>query len=250
MTEKLSNRISSLDGLRAFSILLVLFAHSEITAGFPAFVAQNLNFEFGTLGVRVFFVISGFLITTLLVREEQARGRISLSAFYKRRFLRILPAYYFYIFALFIVTLFAPVFSCPVSTYLSAATFTTFLWGYWGSPTGFDLSWPLVHTWSLSVEEQFYLLWPTLLILIPPGLGRRRFAVIFIIGFSLLMRMLFLHFGVYPKILFEHIFLTQADSLMFGCLLALSIVTNRSLMNRIFSFHPPALRAFSIALIA
>jgi len=112
----------------------------------------------GKLGVRVFFVISGFLITSLLLKESEKRGKISLLAFYKRRALRILPVYYFYILAIAVVTMmgFRGIAS---STFASALTFTTELWGNWNSVQ----NWPLSHTWSLSIEEQFYFTWPALL---------------------------------------------------------------------------------------
>ncbi len=220
------HRIPSLDGLRAVSIMMVLYSHSALTDGFPRLVARLITFPLGETGVRFFFVISGFLITTLLVKEERTRGAISLSAFYKRRFLRILPAYYFYILIVFIVGCFATSIRCPLSTYLSAATFTTRLWGYWGGPHGFDRSWCLIHTWSLSVEEQFYILWPTLLVFIPSGLNRRRIIVSFIIGLAPLMRVLFIHYGLNSKILIDQLFLTQADSIMFGCMLALALLTS------------------------
>src|SRR3954463_4948336 len=87
-----ANRIRSLDGLRALSILLVLAAH------FTAPVLGNTPFLYwGELGVRIFFVISGFLITSLLEQERQTTGRISLRNFYARRSLRIFPLAYAFI---------------------------------------------------------------------------------------------------------------------------------------------------------
>ena len=93
-------KIPSLDGLRAFSIMLVVVGHLHATRGFPELGLEHILGDYGLLGVRVFFVISGFLITTLLLRELEQQGRISLRAFYARRALRIFPAAFAFIGAL------------------------------------------------------------------------------------------------------------------------------------------------------
>jgi peptidoglycan/LPS O-acetylase OafA/YrhL len=85
-------RIPSLDGLRAFSILLVLLGHTALSDGAPHFLSPFSHL--GNIGVRFFFVISGFLITTLLLKEANKTGTISLGSFYLRRALRIFPAVY------------------------------------------------------------------------------------------------------------------------------------------------------------
>jgi peptidoglycan/LPS O-acetylase OafA/YrhL len=87
------DRIPSLDGLRALAILLVLFAHAHQTRGSPDVPALYALGRRGAMGVDVFFVISGFLITTLMFREKDRTGRLALGAFYLRRLLRIVPAY-------------------------------------------------------------------------------------------------------------------------------------------------------------
>jgi peptidoglycan/LPS O-acetylase OafA/YrhL len=144
-------RISSLDGLRAISILLVLGGHLVGTANYPAFgLAFGL---WADLGVRIFFVISGYLITALLLREHDRTGRISLPAFYIRRTRRIFPAFYAYL-AVIALTV-----GLPWSDLWHAATYTT---NYHLDPAR---SWYVGHLWSLSVEEQFYLLWPLVLVL-------------------------------------------------------------------------------------
>jgi peptidoglycan/LPS O-acetylase OafA/YrhL len=138
--------IPSLDGLRAISIALVIFSHVKNTQRFP----QQLSFlgDEGRFGVRVFFVISGFLITTLLLREHERTGTVSLKNFYLRRAYRIFPAAY----ALMLVT-------CVLFwSHLSFADISlavTYLTSYQvvRSPV-------LGHIWSLSVEEQFYFIWP------------------------------------------------------------------------------------------
>src|SRR5205807_9098473 len=92
---RLSGRIASLDGLRAVSILLVLLGHAAMSDGAPHILSPLSHI--GNIGVRFFFVISGFLITTLLLKEQAKTGTISLKQFYLRRTLRIFPAAYFFI---------------------------------------------------------------------------------------------------------------------------------------------------------
>ena len=84
----MDRRIPSLDGLRAISILMVLYGHAVGTAGFPV---HHTSLGLAEFGVRVFFIISGFLITKLLLNELESTGRISLKGFYRRRVLRIFP---------------------------------------------------------------------------------------------------------------------------------------------------------------
>src|SRR5512141_1648626 len=93
----MAKRIPSLDGLRAISIVMVLFGHMAGTRGLPV---RWLPFAWGSLGVTVFFVISGFLITSLLVKEHSKTGTISLRTFYLRRTMRIFPAMYVFVAAI------------------------------------------------------------------------------------------------------------------------------------------------------
>ncbi|HVX05048.1 MAG TPA: acyltransferase [Rhodanobacteraceae bacterium] len=154
------NRIPSLDGIRAISILLVLYGHVSSTRDFPVSIVGKYGSWFGDvahLGVLVFFVISGFLITSLLMREREATGTISLKRFYLRRVLRIFPAFYAFILVLAIAVWLGAI-------HLTARDFAfelTYTVNYVPNPP-----WRMGHLWSLSVEEQFYLLWPlTLLVL-------------------------------------------------------------------------------------
>jgi peptidoglycan/LPS O-acetylase OafA/YrhL len=148
-------RIPSLDGLRALSIGLVLIAHLNSTHGFPFSHAAPLEIiDWGALGVRVFFVISGFLITGLLLQENAKTGTISLKHFYFRRTLRIFPAYYFFILCIVIAAAIGLV-NLSKGDVLAAVTYTM---NYHNAR-----SWSLGHSWSLAVEEQFYLLWPATL---------------------------------------------------------------------------------------
>jgi peptidoglycan/LPS O-acetylase OafA/YrhL len=157
-----SQRIPALDGLRAVSIVLVLLGHLPGTGRFLPLSSVAMVGDIGNLGVCVFFVISGLLITTLLLNEQSREGRIDLPAFYLRRAFRILPAAGFYLLAVAAVGVVVPRLSLPASDWLHALTFTT---NYQPHRT-----WWVGHLWSLSVEEQFYVLWPVPVLL----LGRRR----------------------------------------------------------------------------
>jgi len=149
-----SFRIPSLDGLRAVSLCLVLYGHLCGTTGFLPRSAGSILGDLGNLGVRVFFVISGFLITSLLVAELDQTARISLRRFYLRRTMRIFPAFYVYIAVLAGAAALGWVHLLP-GDLLHAVTYT--------SNYHEHQSWLTGHLWSLSVEEQFYLLWPVVL---------------------------------------------------------------------------------------
>ena len=95
------DRIPSLDGIRAVSIGLVLFGHLLGSRGFFFSLEVDKHLAPGELGVRIFFVISGFLITNLLLAEAAKNGRVHIGRFYLRRTFRIFPAYYVLVLALF-----------------------------------------------------------------------------------------------------------------------------------------------------
>jgi peptidoglycan/LPS O-acetylase OafA/YrhL len=150
-----AERIPSLDGLRAISIALVLFSHLAGTRGFPVSAAAANPWSLGSFGVTVFFVISGFLITGLLLDELRKTQRIRLGRFYFRRTLRIFPPYFALLIALAVAAAGGWITLNP-GDLLHGATYT--------SNYHDGRSWYVGHTWSLSVEEQFYLLWPAVLL--------------------------------------------------------------------------------------
>lgn len=203
----LPTRIPSLDGLRAISIALVVFGHMAGTQGFPISYEGADYLRLGSLGVRMFFVISGFLITGLLLRELATSGRIDLARFYVRRSLRIFPAYYAFLAIVFLAGM-GGLLQFQPGDFLHALTYTS---NYHPAR-----SWNLGHTWSLAVEEQFYLLWPAILVLF----GRRHglwlaaglVAVAPLIRFSAWTLMPHVHWG--------HRFEMVADSIAVGCVLA------------------------------
>ena len=169
-----TNKILEIQGLRALAATLVLIFHAKLISG-------------GFIGVDIFYVISGFLITGLLLKELQTSGRISLKAFYLRRSKRLLPASFLVLFvtALFAWLVLPPVARGSIGRDLIATTLyiSNYLFAWWendyqnlnATPS------PFIHYWSLAVEEQFYIFWPLFLI----ALAKLKSARKFIIGFSL-----------------------------------------------------------------
>lgn len=146
--------IPGLDGLRAISILCVMVSHTRNVGG--EWLPEPIRDALGRMGVQVFFVISGFLITTLLLREHAKSGRIGLKNFYIRRAFRILPAFLVFMGTAALLAWGGVIAYLP-RDYARAFTFTS----NFGPPFQvFDVG----HTWSLSTEEQFYLVWPFLLV--------------------------------------------------------------------------------------
>ncbi|MEV5954774.1 acyltransferase [Streptomyces sp. NPDC051987] len=148
-------RVAGLDGLRTVAVVLVIVYHVE-----PDLLPG------GSVGVDVFFTISGFVITRLLVAEYARTGRIDLRSFYRRRWLRLMPAL---LVMCAVTVLLSLVFPLPlfdgawVSAVLAAGSVVNLVRAG-DAGTYSDLTAPLGHTWSLGVEEQFYLLWPLLLL--------------------------------------------------------------------------------------
>jgi peptidoglycan/LPS O-acetylase OafA/YrhL len=206
--------IPSLNGLRALSICLVIIGHTYfrfygmVDLPFPLSFFLNAS-----LGVNVFFVISGFLITRLLLQEEAANdGAVSLGKFYLRRIFRIFPAYYFLLFVYLILQM------CSV-LYFSRSSWLSSLFYYkYVGGRGY-LDWESGHFWSLSVEEHFYLVWPFVFKYFKKWRVYFSFLVILaVIFFRLNSYYTFLH-NPYLK---DTISIFQrGDSIMVGCLFAL-----------------------------
>jgi peptidoglycan/LPS O-acetylase OafA/YrhL len=199
-------RIPSLDGLRAVSILVVTASHLKVIAPTNR-VLKAIN-HWGGHGVDVFFVISGFLITSLLLRESSKTGTISLKSFYVRRARRIVPAFVFFI-AVVLALRVLGVISFGNSTLLNVVTYTYNL-----VPS------PSLHVfgpvWSLCVEEHFYVLWPLVVLCIPrrwlPAVLVSVMTVAVPIRYYLETR----HSSLNP----DFLTLTRWDTIAAGCLLA------------------------------
>jgi peptidoglycan/LPS O-acetylase OafA/YrhL len=167
-----NSKILEIQGLRALAAILVLIFHAKLLSG-------------GFIGVDIFYVISGFLITGLLLKELNTTGRISLKDFYLRRGKRLLPASFLVLFvtAIFAWLILPPISRGSIGRDLIATTLyiSNYLFAWWendyqnlnATPS------PFIHYWSLAVEEQFYIFWPLLLIALAKLKNARKFVVAF-----------------------------------------------------------------------
>jgi peptidoglycan/LPS O-acetylase OafA/YrhL len=230
--------IPALDGLRALSIGMVLLAHASLTWNTGSGDHRSSLVRLGSIGVDLFFAISGFLITLLLLREHRKHGRISLRAFYVRRAWRILPAY-----CVFLAFLGA----------LSAVGLVQLIGRDWAGALTYTVnflpgtSWPVGHLWSLSVEEHFYLFWPLLLLVLGPGRACC-LAAVYVVAAPLVRLVLW-------KLGNDHLdidYCTPAriDTIAVGCLLA--YLTDRAATRRVLSGlrHSGAATLFAVLLAA
>jgi peptidoglycan/LPS O-acetylase OafA/YrhL len=221
-------RRPALDGLRGVAVLLVVVSHLSEPNSWVR--------QFGMVGVTVFFTLSGFLITSILLEQHATTGRMDFPRFYRARFMRLAPAM---LVCVAIVTalggLLGPGYATPRLA-LGAVTCTS----NWSLAFGAAGNQALVHTWSLSVEEQFYLLWPVTLLLLG-RFGRRWLIAAMLAGIAASVASPFLlaapdgarvYFGSD----------THANSLLIGCLLAVLMHRGRERASR------PALAAVALGL--
>ena len=177
-----SNKIQSIQGLRGLAVLLVVLCHLEVPF-----------FDNGFIGVDIFFVISGFLITRIMIKEyvsnrkaSRRQGWISFVGFYSRRVRRIVPASYFVIFFVLVVGTALPNAINLVGTLISDSSWAAFFLSnlhyadqatqYFGETTQQS---PLLHYWSLAVEEQFYLFWPVFFLTVTSAKGFKTAGIVF-----------------------------------------------------------------------
>jgi peptidoglycan/LPS O-acetylase OafA/YrhL len=198
-----SDRIPTLDGWRGVAVIIVLLHHYELY-----FDNRLLTYPWawiGQHGVTMFFVVSGYLITTNLL------GNGDLKRFYVRRFFRLMPAAWVYLATVCFLAVFMP-HKVTVGRDILGCLF--FFRNYIGLnvPTNFT-----GHFWSLSIEEQFYFVWPTLLVL----LGRRKSAAVAVLGIATIVAYRALHPACMAQG-FDYFFGTEyrLDAIMVGCLLA------------------------------
>jgi peptidoglycan/LPS O-acetylase OafA/YrhL len=203
---------SSLDGLRGVSILLVMFVHSLSM------------FSGGWVGVDMFFVLSGFLITVILLQEWTSRGSINLMSFYYRRALRLLPALFLVVGAVWVLTvLFLPAQELRLA--YKSILGALFYYSNFRIPHYTSKGDMLIHTWSLSLEEQFYLVWPIALSILL-RLRWNRGWILGVVGAGIVTancsKIYILNRGlnVFNIFFLPH---TRADTLLIGCFAGLLV---------------------------
>lgn len=229
-----NKRIPALDGMRAISILLVLGAHLKHSDLFSSLLPDYIYFD-GALGVGVFFTISGFLITSLMLKEESNKGKINLKNFYIRRFIRLMPIYYMFLIALVVIDYFTIV-NITWCQYLSSLTYTK---------NFFCSSWIDGHLWSLAVEEQFYLVWPLIFYFVPKKY-RIKIAVVLVI-IAPIFRVYF--YLTKQGSLLAFSFFSHMDCLMIGCLIAYIYFREHKIIGFLNKLPQGLVRLVAIALI-
>jgi peptidoglycan/LPS O-acetylase OafA/YrhL len=221
LSDALSRKqIPSLDGLRAVAVLLVIFHH------------LGIRFAPHGRGVLTFFVLSGFLITWLLLKESDRNESISVHNFYVRRILRIFPAFYVFWTLHVLVSLLArgKLSASAIADYVSAFFYVS---NYWHAISR-SMYHYIGHTWALSIEEQFYLIWPWIFVAFHKDL-RKFTRVLVAIIFLVDVYRLVLFFGFHASddwLTFT--FDSRVDHLLVGCLLA--VLLNRGVLTRFWNF--------------
>ena len=207
-----SGYLPALDGVRSFAVLAVVFFH-----------ARQQWFPGGYIGVDIFFVLSGFLITTILLEEREATGRVSVKSFYARRALRLLPALLLVCAVVTVAFLLVPGVTRRSETLLGVLTAVT----YTSSPVlaggASNLGW-MIPTWSLSVEEYFYLIWPFILIAATsPRIRRWRALILALTATAIVYRFLAATVFGWSLTRVAYGADTRAEQLLIGCLLAVML---------------------------
>src|SRR6056300_196296 len=236
-----------IDGLRAIAVGAVIFYHAQIA------ILGHQPFKGGFIGVDIFFVISGYLITSIILKELVTTGSFSFKHFYERRIRRILPAL---LFVMLVSLPFAWMYLLPSSfidfskSILYSLGFSSnFYFWYSGQQygAGSGLSKPFLHTWSLSVEEQFYILFPIVL-LMTFKYFRKYLIYILILGFVLSLGLADWGSRNHPSASFYFLH-TRMWELIVGSILAYFEITNghRS-KNKILNSILPGIGLFLIIL--
>ncbi len=213
-------QVQGFDGVRGVGVLIVFVAHLNVILPIP----HLLVVPGGTVSLDTFFVLSGFLITTLLLNEQSRRGKVKVSNFYARRVLRLLPALYVVVVA---IALFAWATHTWMHTETASIFSVLFYYGNYYSATAQSVFQPKLasgfqHMWSLSFEEQFYLVWPWVTVALLTIRTRLRTVVIVLLSLIVLVglhRAISFETGVHWWALFQRTD-TRADSILWGTLLA------------------------------
>jgi peptidoglycan/LPS O-acetylase OafA/YrhL len=230
-TPRKLGQVPSLDGYRAVAVILVLIHHiaAVLVPGVPTLAPDGL-IPGGFLGVDLFFVLSGFLITALLLGERRSTGRISLGSFYQRRAVRLLPALYTFIA---LHALYAWITGLSMRAEWASARagvlYVTNWYGLWRSSPRPAFS---GHFWTLAIEAQFYVVWPLVLILFDRLKARRVVPWLVVVTIVLIGIRRWVLFSDGANVLFVYTgTLTRSDALLIGVLLAY-LWSNRLLPKR------------------
>lgn len=232
------NRIPSLDGLRAVSIFMVLISH--------AFHDIRYILDLGNLGVRMFFIISSYLITGILYRDV-VEGRFSLRSFYIKRIMRTFPAFYFYLISIFCFLIIMGMFDwgqlwrAPI-----------YLENYHPRSNWGNIQWFVGHSWSLAVEEQFYVIISILFLLLNNKSITKYTLIkilIFVIAIVPFVRVTYFMFDFFPYFLKGSVhrsFETVCDALAVG---ALGYLLKDKFQKNLSAYYNSRTLLFSILVI-
>jgi peptidoglycan/LPS O-acetylase OafA/YrhL len=230
------SHVPALDGIRAMAVLLVMVYHMEyLVPELHTFVKG------GFLGVDIFFVLSGFLITSILLKEQDETGGISLWSFYLRRTLRLIPAFWLFLIVLYFLgdTLLPPIEAEVIysqNNFLYSFFYTMNLHRASGGITG-----NLNHTWSLAIEEQFYIIWSLVLFKAFAEFRSRRHIAV---GTGVAILILVFHRAIrtYLGTSFDVLYYStemRIDAILIGCLASMlffwKLIPTRAFHTRTFS---------------
>jgi len=229
--------ISGLNGIRALSVLIVLLAHMGLSHIIP-----------GGFGVTVFFFISGFLITRLLIAENDLKGRIGLKQFYIRRFIRLYPALLFMVFGTTLIYALYGWGGPKIGEMLSAIFYGTNLYQVNAQIEGNPPFMPWKHLWSLAVEEHFYLLFPAFLALYSGNWVKILKALSFVLCAALIWRVAVYFLTNLPAQDYNYMMTdTRIDSLVWGCVLSIALHVNGTKnLKWLMGYVPVALSLIAI----
>lgn len=234
---------ASLDGVRTIAIVFVLLFHTQRPDG-------NVLLSGGFIGVELFFVLSGYLITALLLREHDTYGGISIRAFYIRRALRLFPALWLFLLT---ATVYVALQSdrTHAEQVRSGIIATFFYVSNWIAVRYDNPFYFLNHTWSLAIEEQFYLLWPWMLIVAVKRLSPGKMLVVTALMVLAAVVLQGYYFHVSGTFLRSYAGTdSRAAGLLIGAMLAMLLRSGRGIPGARYISFLGALSLFSLAVIA
>lgn len=216
--------IRGLDGMRAISVVFVIIGHAGFAAAPSSF------------GVTIFFFISGFLITNLLISEYAERGRIDLGAFYVRRYLRLMPELAAYILVGLVVGVAIGAWPRLLNILGSLFYFTNYLKAL--NLGGEAVPFVTGHLWSLAVEEHFYLTWPLAMIALMPNYRAAMWALVVVMVAGLAWKLTIITTGILPAHYIGYASETRFDSIAYGCFGAFLFRYRPALIDRLSRMKP------------